>query len=56
MKLLIGLIDGVRFDMASMLSPYMVHNDKSKAVYEKPIILVTKKKIMSDDDINPTLK
>lgn len=49
------LIDGVRFDMASMLSPYMVHNDKSKAVYEKPIILVTKKKIMSDDDINPLL-
>lgn len=49
------IIDGVRFDMASMLSPYMVHNDKSKAVYEKPIILVTKKKIMSDDDINPLL-
>lgn len=49
------VIDGVRFDMASMLSPYMIHNDKSKAVYEKPIILVTKKKIMSDDDINPIL-
>ena len=49
------VIDGVRFDMASMLSPFMVHNDKSKAVYEKPIILVTKKKIMTDDDINPLL-
>ena len=49
------VIDGVRFDMASMLSPFMVHNDKNQAVYEKPIILVTKKKIMSDDDINPLL-
>ena len=49
------IIDGVRFDMASMLSPFMVHSDKNKAIYEKPIILVTKKKIMSDDDINPIL-
>lgn len=49
------LMDGICFDMASMYSPYMIHNDESKAVYEKPIILVTKKKIMSDDDINPIL-
>jgi len=49
------VIDGVRFDMASILSPYMFHNDKNKAIYEKPTILVTKKKIMIDDDINPIL-
>ncbi len=48
-------IDGVRFDMAGFLSPYMVHNDKSKAIYENPIILVTKKKITTDEDINPLL-
>lgn len=56
-------IDGVRFDMTGLLSPYMVHdeqaiNDKveeTKAVYENPLILVTKKKILTDDDINPLL-
>lgn len=48
-------IDGVRFDMAGFLSPYMAHNDPQKAIYEKPIILVTKKKITTDDDINPIL-
>lgn len=48
-------IDGVRFDMAGFLSPYMVHNDKTKAIYENPTILVTKKKITTDEDINPIL-
>lgn len=49
------LMDGICFDMAGMLSPYLAHNDKNKAIYEKPIILVTKKKITTDDDINPLL-
>lgn len=50
------IIDGVRFDMAGYLSPYMNHNDQTKAIYEHPLILVTKKKIVTDDDINPLLK
>ncbi len=57
-------IDGVRFDMAGFLSPYMVHDEQAvkdkvketKAVYENPLILVTKKKIASDEDINPRLR
>lgn len=49
-------IEGVRFDMAGFLSSSMIHNDKNRAVYEKPLILVTKKKITTDDDINPLLK
>lgn len=56
-------IDGVRFDMTGYLSPFMVHDEQAikdkvketKAVYEKPLILVTKKKIMTDEDINPLL-
>ncbi len=56
-------IDGVRFDGTGFLSPYMVHDEQAakdkvketKAVYEKPLILVTKKKIMTEDDINPIL-
>lgn len=57
-------IDGVRFDGTGFLSPYMAHDEEakkdkvqeSKAVYENPLILVTKKKILNDDDINPLLK
>lgn len=57
------MTDGVRFEMTGMLSPEMVHDDEAikdklketKAVYEKPLILVTKKKITSDEDINPLL-
>lgn len=57
------ITDGVRFEMTGMLSPEMVHDEVSvadkrketKAVYEKPWILVTKKKITTDDDINPLL-
>jgi len=50
------IIDGVRFDMAGYLSPFMAYEDERKAVYKNPAILVTKKKIVSDDDINPLLK
>lgn len=57
-------IDGVRFGMTGYLSPYMVHDEQAikdkvtetKAVYEKPLILVTKKKITTEDDINPLLR
>lgn len=48
-------IDGVRFDMTGYLSPAFA-NDNNKAIYEKPLILVTKKKITTDDDINPFLQ
>lgn len=56
-------IDGVRFEMTGFLSPFMVHDEQAKkdgvketkAIYEKPLILVTKKKIVSDEDINPIL-
>jgi chaperonin GroEL len=43
--------DGVRFEGAGLLSPYMVFGDANKAIYENPIILVTKKKIEKDKDI-----
>lgn len=57
------MTDGVRFEMTGMLSPDMVHDEEAikdkiketKAVYEKPLILVTKKKITTDEDINPIL-
>ncbi len=48
------LIDGVRFDMTGYLSPAFANSDK-KAIHEKPLILVTKKKIITEDDINPLL-
>lgn len=56
-------IDGVRFDMTGYLSPFMAHDEQAvkdkvketRAVYENPLILVTKKKITTDDDINPLL-
>ncbi len=58
------ITDGVRFEMTGMLSPEMVHDEEAvkdkvkptKAIYEKPYIIVTKKKITSDEDINPILK
>ncbi len=49
-------IDGVRFDMTGYISPSLKHNDSIKAIYENPVILVTKKKIVTDDDINPLLR
>lgn len=57
-------IDAVRLDGTGMLSPDMVHDEQAKkdkvketrAIYENPVILVTKKKIINDEDINPILK
>lgn len=56
-------IDGVRFHDTGYLSSSMVYDEQAikdkvkptKAVYENPLILVTKKKIVNDDDINPLL-
>ena len=55
--------EGVRFQDTGMLSPYMVHDEvavkegrkETQAVYEKPVILVTKQKINHINDINPLL-
>lgn len=57
------LIEGVRFQGTGYLSPYMVHDEEAKkagrketkAIYEKPSILVTKRKISHLNDINPLL-
>jgi len=57
------MTDGVRFEATGMLSPEMVHDEEAlkdkqketKAVYFKPTILVTKKKITTEEDINPLL-
>jgi chaperonin GroEL len=57
------ITNGVKFENTGMLSPEMVHDEEAikdkrretKAVYEKPVILVTKKKITTDEDINPLL-
>lgn len=57
------LIDGVRFAGAGYLSPFMAHDDKARAggrketraVYENPSILVTKRKISHLNEINPLL-
>lgn len=48
-------IDGVRFDMAGYLSTDFADPKTKKVTYENPLILVTKKKISNDDDINPLL-
>ncbi len=56
-------IEGVRFVGTGYLSPYMVHDEEAKkdgqketkAVYEKPTILVTKRKINSIKEIDPLL-
>lgn len=58
------ITNGVRFENTGMLSPDMVYDEEArkekkkenKAVYEKPNILITKKKISNDEDINPLLK
>lgn len=57
-------IEGVRFMGTGFLSPFMVHDEEAvkdgrketRAVYEKPIILVTKRKIGHINDINPLLQ
>lgn len=59
-----SLIDGVRFFDTGYLSPFMVHDPEavkdgkkeSKAIYENPTILVTKRKIQTLNDINPLLE
>lgn len=53
--------NGIRFDMTGMYSPDMVHEKdvplekQSKAIYENPIILVTRTQIKNDDDLDPLL-
>lgn len=57
-------IEGIRFFDTGYLSPSMVHDEQArkdkvketKAIYEKPLILVTKRKISTDEDINPLLR
>lgn len=57
-------IEGVRFANTGYLSPYMVHDEQAvkegrketKAIYENPTILVTKRKITSLNEINPLLE
>lgn len=50
-----SFIEGVRFAGTGYLSPFMAHGHKTKAIYEKPTILVTKNKIAHLNDINPLL-
>ncbi len=58
------LIDGVRFQDTGYLSPYMVYDElarkekrtETKAVYENPVILVTRRKIETDRDIAPLIE
>lgn len=49
-----SLIEGVRFGGTGFLSPFMA-TEKNKAVYEKPAILVTKRKIERISEIEPLL-
>lgn len=59
-----NLIEGVRFFDTGYLSPYMAHDEKAekegrratRAVYQKPAILVTKNKIEHFKDIDPILQ
>lgn len=59
-----SFIEGVRFGATGFLSPYMVHDEQAvkenraqtKAIYENPTILVTKKKINSINDIDPLIR
>lgn len=58
------LIEGVRFQDTGYLSPYMVFDElarkegrkETKAVYDNPVILVTKRKIESERDIAPLIE
>lgn len=57
------VIEGVRFQRTGYLSPDMVYDEEARkekrketrAVYENPVILVTKKKISNLKEINPLL-
>lgn len=59
-----SFVEGVRFTDTGYLSPYMVHDEvankesrkETKAIYENPTILVTKRKIGHLNDINPLLE
>jgi len=57
--------DGIKFGNGTgMISPYMVHDDLAKkekrtetqAIYENPLILVTKRKITKESEIDPLLQ
>ncbi len=58
------ITNGVRFGFTGMLSPEMVYDEDAvkegkkatKTVFKNPVILITKKKIVNDDEINPLLK
>lgn len=58
-----SVTDGVRFSGTGYLSPFMVHDEvavkegkkETRAVYERPTILVTKKRINYDSEISPLL-
>lgn len=60
----VNYINGIRFDTTGYLSPYMVRDEaavkegrtETRAIYENPTILVTKKKINHINDINPLLQ
>lgn len=49
-------IDGVRFARTGYLSPFFAtEGEENKAIYEKPLILITKRKIEKDADIETIL-
>lgn len=56
--------EGVRFKDTSLVSESFVHDDEAKkdkraekrAIYEKPLILVTKRKITKESEIDPILQ
>lgn len=48
------ITNGIKFQMAGYLSASMA-NKEGESIIENPTILVTKKKIVTDDDINPLL-
>jgi len=50
-------IDAVRFGNGTgFITNSMVHGDEAKAIYEKPLILVTKRKITKETEIDPLLQ
>lgn len=60
-----SFIEGVRFVDTGFLSPFMVHDEdaakadgviETRAIYVRPLILVTKKKIGHINDIDPLLR
>lgn len=50
------ITEGIRFEQTGYISDALINDQQTKkVVLEKPLILVTKKKIQTDDDINPLL-